>query len=195
MLAVGEDRGTAITCASNSHLELWNNDAQYVEKVVEYVDWFVQYVHSPFTGKSEKNKTSLRNDDEKSCIFLENTEFKKDKDGSRLYESQSNARLVLLQQALKERGYVEKQANWTLCNAAFTKQRCIIEMDHMEGRQLMPLETAISCFTVDRMKVLDGSVKNDLPVEEYVATVINTVQEKMHALLNITQQEETKPLK
>lgn len=194
VLVVGEERGTAITCGVNSNLELKNNDLQYVEKVVEHVDWFVQYVQSPFTGEAEKNETSLRNDEERSCVFLEIKEFKKNKEGSRLYELQSRDRLILLQQALEKGGYVEKRANWTLCNAAFAKRRCVVEMDHIEGRQLMPMETVISCFTVDRTKVLENIVKNDIPVKEYVDTVINAVEKWMRALLDVTQ-EDTKPLK
>ncbi|MEK7074548.1 MAG: hypothetical protein AAB968_02175, partial [Patescibacteria group bacterium] len=128
----------------------------------------------------------------RSCIFLETRKFKKNKEGARLYESQSRDRFILLQQALEERGYVEKQANWTLCNAAFVNRRCIVEMDHIEGTQLMPVETAIECFNTDRTKILEGSVKNHLPVEEYVETVIKTVQEKMQTLLGVIQTEEVK---
>lgn len=192
ILRVGEERGTVVTCGESSNLDVLNNDPQYIEKVVEYIDWFFQYVRSPFTGEAEKNEVSLRSDQERSCVFLETKEFKKDKEGSRLYESQSHARLVLLQQSFEKRGYVEKQANWTLCNAVFAKRRCVITMDHIEGRQLMPLETIINCYTADRTKVLDGSVKNNLPIEEYVGAVLNMIQEEMDALLDVDLKGEDK---
>ena len=189
VLAVGEERGTAVTCGKNANFfDVRNNDPQYMEKVVEHVHWFVQYVRSPFTGEAEKNLTSFRNDKEKSCIFVEMQEFKKDKEGAKLYESQSRDRFILLQQTLEEIGYVEKQANWTLCNAKFVKWRCVLAMDHIEGRQLMPVKTVISCFDMERTRVLEDSVKNDLPVEEYVKTVLNTVQEHIHALSEILQE-------
>lgn len=187
VLAVGEERGTMVTCGRNSNLDLRNNDPQYLEKIVEHVDLFIQYIRSPFTGEVEKNEILLRNDQERSCVFLESTEFKKDKKGSELYESQSRVRLVFLQEALEKRGYVEKQANWTLCNAVFAKRRCVIEMDHMEGKQLMPLETVISCYDINRTRIMKSSVRNSLLAEEYVNSILHTVQEGMRELLNTIQ--------
>jgi len=183
VLAVGEERGTAITCGERAYSQLSNNEGEYAPRVAEYVAAFIDYKTSPFRREDvAQDELALRNDEEKSCVFLQTKDFTAA--GTEAYMSESHARRVALADALREEGYREKKNAWTLCNSVFAKRRCMVAMDHVEGWEVMPSSTIVACRNSNSEQPGDTprkSVSNELGLEKYVEGVLETIHAGMEA--------------